>query len=428
MEMKKEVKRRLEWSVSVSEKAKLTVNPIRNVVETLKLQPNPDKQFIPLSIGDPTIFGNLNPCEETINGLIESVKSAKNNGYFAAAGCEEARNAVAEYCSVIGAQVEAKDVILTSGCSHALDLCMTVLTNPGANILVPRPGFSLYETLSALIDVEIRHYELLPERNWEIDLNDLEDKIDCKTAAIVYNNPSNPCGSVFSKKHILDFLVIAEKYFVPIIADEIYEDLVFPGNHFHPIASLTTEIPVLSCGGTTKKFLIPGWRMGWILIHDRHSRFGYEIRHGLNALAQRLVGPNSVTQGALPYILKNTPKSFFDSTIEFLHINATLAYDVLSQVPGLRPIMPSGAMYIMVSVDMIYFPEFASDLELVERLVSEESVFCLPGKCFQYPGYVRIVLSVPTDLLKEALNRIDYFCRNHFVRSNGIDGYDNGFN
>lgn len=144
-------------------------------------------------------------------------------------------------------------MILTSGCSHALDLCMTVLAHSGANLVVPRPGFPLYETLSTLVDIEIRYYDLLPENNWQIDLQDLNRKIDANTAAIIYNNPSNPCGSVFSRSHILEVLEIAEKHFVPIIADEIYEDLVFGDNHFHPIASLTSEVPVLSCGGTTKK-------------------------------------------------------------------------------------------------------------------------------------------------------------------------------
>ena len=146
-----------------------------------------------------------------------------------------------------------KDIILTSGCSHALDLCLTVLAHPGCNMVVPRPGFPLYETLSPLLDIEIRYYDLLPQNNWGIDLQDLDNKIDANTAAIVYNNPSNPCGSVFSRSHILEVLKIAEKHFVPIIADEIYEDLVFEDNIFYPIASLTTEVPVLSCGGTTKK-------------------------------------------------------------------------------------------------------------------------------------------------------------------------------
>jgi tyrosine aminotransferase len=81
--------------------------------------------------------------------------------------------------------------------------------------------------------------------------------------------------------------------------------------------------------------------------------------------------------------------------------------------------MPSGAMYIMVRIDMKYFPEFDSDLKFVENMVSEQSVFCLPGKCFEYPGYVRVVLSVPTELLEEALIRIELFCKQHYVRING---------
>ena len=129
-----------------------------------------------------------------------------------------------------------------------------MLATPGCNVLAPRPGFPLYKTLSALLGIEIRYYNLLPERNWQIDLADLDDQIDCNTSAIIYNNPSNPCGSVFPKQHILDFLAVAEKHHVPIIGDEIYEDLVFPGNQFHAIASLTDEVPVLHCSGTTKKY------------------------------------------------------------------------------------------------------------------------------------------------------------------------------
>lgn len=120
---------------------------------------------------------------------------------------------------------------------------------------MPRPGFPLYQTLAGTIGVEIRHYNLLPEKNWEIDLEHLESQIDSKTAAIIYNNPSNPCGSVFSKEHILNFLQVAERNYVPIIADEVYENLVFPGYNFYPIASLTSQVPVLSVGGTTKMFV-----------------------------------------------------------------------------------------------------------------------------------------------------------------------------
>ena len=72
--------------------------------------------------------------------------------------------------------------------------------------------------------------------------------------------------------------------------------------------------------------------------------------------------------------------------------------------------MPRGAMYMMVKMDMERFPQFTSDLDFIEKLVSEESVYCLPGKCFNYPGYMRLVLTLPPDLLEEALDRINEFC------------------
>ena len=105
----------------------------------------------------------------------------------------------------------------------------------------------------------------------------MEQLIDKDTVAIVVGDPSNPCGSVFSKQHLLDILAVAEKNSLPIIADEIYADLVFKGQHSYPIASLSKNVPVLTCGGLGKKYLVPGWRVGWILIHDRNNRFKKEV-------------------------------------------------------------------------------------------------------------------------------------------------------
>merc|ERR1712107_451232 len=84
-------------------------------------------------------------------------------------------------------------------------------------------------------------------------------------------------------------------------------------------------------------------------------------------------------------------------------------------IPGLMPVMPQGAMYMMVKIDRTRFPGFKSDLQFVERLVAEQSVFCLPGKCFNYPNYVRIVLTVPAPLLQEACERMMEFCNSHLV-------------
>lgn len=211
---------------------------------------------------------------------------------------------------------------MTSGGSHALDMCVALLGGPGKNILMPRPGFPLYKTLCAAYGVEIRQYDLQPDRNWQADLCHMQSLVDGNTVAIIYNNPSNPCGSVYSARHIMEILDIAQRNCIPIIADEIYENMVFPGEKFVPIAALTTEVPVLSCRGTTKRFvspltlyiastslllclhttsisplyhrhitsppalinhpyrhrfLIPGMRLGWITVHDRHDRLGQPV-------------------------------------------------------------------------------------------------------------------------------------------------------
>ncbi|KAH9423029.1 hypothetical protein DERP_007621 [Dermatophagoides pteronyssinus] len=410
-----------EWSIRASPKALATINPIRKIVETMNLTPNREKPFIPLSIGDPTLFGNFKPCDEILDAMLTTVNSSKFNGYQPASGNEEARKAVAEYCSSYGMNVEAKDIVLSSGCSHALDMAMAILATPGCNMLVPRPGFPLYKTLSATIGVQIKYYNLLPERNWQIDIDDLESKIDENTAAIIYNNPSNPCGSVFPENHIRQLLNVAERHHIPIIADEIYENIVFPGHEFHAIASLTDEVPVFHCSGTTKKFLIPGWRLGWIAINDKKDRFGIDIRTGLNSLSQRIIGPNSLIQGAIGRILTKTPKSFFDEIITNVHRNADHAFNRLRTMKGLKPIQPAGAFYIMVHIEMKNFPAFHHDLHLVETLVSEESVFCLPGACFEYPGYVRLVLAIDYEMLDEAMDRIESFTNRYFVNDQITD-------
>lgn len=92
-----------------------------------------------------------------------------------------------------------------------------------------------------------------------------------------------------------------------------------------------------------------------------------------------------------------------------------MAYSKLKLVQGLTPVQPSGAFYIMVRIDVARFPHFRNDLHFVESLVAEESVFCLPGNCFEYPGYVRLVLAISNEMLEEALNRIEAFCTRYYV-------------
>jgi tyrosine aminotransferase len=398
------------WNVTASAMSENTFNPIRNILETMTLCPNPDMSVIDLSIGDPTKFKDLRPHEETIGALVSSATSGAYNGYAPSSGHVKSRKAVAKHVSCEGAELSENDVILCSGCSCALDLSISAMANPGENILVPRPGFPLYATLANGLGIKTREYDLLPEREWEADLEHMESLIDEDTRAIVVNNPSNPCGSVFSRAHLLAILDVAERNCVPIIADEIYDHFVFPGREYISIASLTTEVPVLSCGGLTKRFLIPGWRLGWITIHDRNQVLGQKMRVGLQNLSQRIIGANTIVQGALADILSRTPKDFFRETIDVVRRNAELAFARLSTVPGLKPVMPAGAMYMMVGVETKRFRGFETDLKVVEALYSEKSLFFLPGKCFGVADYFRMVLTASREDMGEACDRLESFC------------------
>lgn len=97
-------------------------------------------------------------------------------------------------------------MIIASGASGALEIAMGGLADVGSNVILPQPGFSLYESLANSFGWEVRYYNLLPEKGWEIDLEQLDKLVDDKTAFVLINNPSNPCGSVFSKQHLLDLL------------------------------------------------------------------------------------------------------------------------------------------------------------------------------------------------------------------------------
>merc|ERR1711988_408116 len=404
------------WTeVRASLMSKNTFNPIRNILETMTLTPNPDKKMISLSIGDPTVFGNLKPSKNVIDAIASSVNSGKCNGYAPSTGYLEARKAVAEH---IGDGIGPDDVVLCSGCSCSLDLCISAVANPGQNILVPRPGFPLYTTLANGLGIKTKEYNLIPENDWQVDLDHMESVIDENTVAILVNNPSNPCGSVFDEAHLTEILKIAEEYCLPIIADEIYEHFVFNGSEkpYTPIAKLSKNVPVLSCGGLTKRYLVPSWRLGWITIHERNGIFQESgIRKGLHSLSQRIIGANTIVQGALPSILKETPASFFNETLDQIEANAKLAFEKLSQVPGLRPVMPSGAMYMMVGIDRAGFSkDFDNDLEIVEAMVTEQSVFCLPGKCFNIPNFFRIVLTVPKEMLIDACDRMMEFGKKYY--------------
>lgn len=316
------------------------------------------------------------------------------------------------------------DIVIASGCSGALDLAITVLLNPGDNLLIPKPAFSLYQTLCESKGMAVKQYRLLPEKCWEADLEHLEAQIDERTRAILVNNPSNPCGSVYSADHLKAIIDIAEKHRLPIIADEIYGNLVFPSlspSPFIPMASLSDNVPIIAAGGIAKEFLVPGWRVGWLAVHDRHGALE-EVRKGLYALSQLILGACSLIVSALPAILAPAEGSeeasslakFHKDVVTQLEDHAVFTFERLRKIPGVTVVVPQGAMYVMMGIDPTLLDDAcADDYAFAKALLDEENVLMLPGTAFQIPNYLRIVFSAPKDKLAEAFDRLEAFCRRH---------------
>lgn len=239
----------------------------------------------------------------------------------------------------------------------------------------------------------------------------MESLIDEKTKGILVNNPSNPCGSVYSKEHLEEIAKLAEKYCLPIIADEVYANMTFFGKEFIPMASVTDQVPVLSCGGLAKQYLVPGWRIGWILIFDKNDVLK-DVRDGITRLTTLILGANTLIQGAIEEIFKKEPKDYIQKVNSQLESHAKYAYEKISKIKGLTIVQPYGAMYSMIGIEKDLFKDgIDDDISFSKALLKEQSVLVLPGSCFNYPNFFRIVLVAPEEKLQLAFDRIQDFCQ-----------------
>ncbi|KAL7544221.1 hypothetical protein ACHAWF_007600 [Thalassiosira exigua] len=268
------------WDVPASSKSRRTHNPIRAVVDPVASgsikcgkERGDGKDQISLALGDPTAYGTFPPCPALIPAVAEALSSpGMAAGYVDARGAPGARRAIAKFHSTsegasddVEANVDADDVIVANGASGALELALTALLDEGSVLLVPRPGFPLYQVIAESHGARVRHYDLLPDRGWEVDLDHVRRIVEEeeRSAAgkvvrgIVVNNPSNPTGAVYSREHLREIVALAGRHKVPIVADEIYGDMTFDDAAFRPMAEVAAqlgrEVPVIAASGLGKQ-------------------------------------------------------------------------------------------------------------------------------------------------------------------------------
>ncbi|KAL6629657.1 hypothetical protein ACP70R_029422 [Stipagrostis hirtigluma subsp. patula] len=356
------------------------------------------------------------PARRTEDAIVDALRSGEHNGYSPTVGVLPARRAIAEYLSRdLPYQLSPDDIYLTSGCCQAIEVMISVLAKPGSNILLPRPGFPLYEARAMFSNLEARHFDLIPDRGWEADLESVEALADENTVAMVIINPSNPCGSVYSYDHLSKIAETARKLGIVIIADEVYDHLAFGNTPFIPMGVFGEMVPVITMGSISKRWLVPGWRLGWIATCDPNGVLKEaKVDRSLEDYINITNDPATFIQGAIPQIIANTKEDYFNKILDLLRNLADLCYGKIKETRGIKcPRKPEGSMFVMAKLDLSCFDGIHDDLDFCCRLAKEESVIVLPGSALGMKDWIRITFAVDQTTLESALERIKSFCEKH---------------
>ncbi|XP_040376492.1 nicotianamine aminotransferase 1-like [Oryza brachyantha] len=370
----------------------------------------------PLAHGDPAAFACFSAAPPATDAVAAAAASGAHNTYAPAAGLAEACSAVAAHLSrELPYEVSPADVVLTAGCNHAIEIMMSVLASPGANVLLPRPGYPLYASRAALSGLEFRHFDLLPDREWEVDLAGVEALADENTVAIVIVNPNNPCGCVYSRDHLAKIAATARKLGIMVISDEVYDHFAFGSKPFVPMGVFGEVAPVVTLGGISKRWMVPGWRLGWIAATDPNGILRKKkIMESIIDYRAISVDPVTFVQGALPEILAKTEEAFFSEALGVVRQAAEICYEKLRGIECIAcPHKPEGSMFVMAKLDLSRLDGIEDDVHFCSMLAREESVVICPGSGLGMKNWLRITFAVDPQLLEDGLERTKSFCQRH---------------
>jgi len=396
---------------------------IRDIVVRAKELEAKGKEILYLNIGDPPVYDFETPANLR-NIVAEQIKqSDKNNDinvsqYCDSMGIKSAREAIVRDAINVKKipNVDANDVVVTSGASEAITICISALINPGENIMTPSPGYPLYSGQIPVYHGELNPYNLNEENGWQIDMEELELVVNDKTKAIVVINPNNPTGANYSKESILNILNFAKKHNLVVFADEIYDKLLMDGNKHIAIASLSKEVPVITFGGLSKNYIMPGWRVGWAIFHDPTGIMA-DYREAINKLLRaRLCSPHPQQHMIAPALDETT--EHFAEVMDKITKRRDLTVKMMNEIPGISCVKPGGAFYAFPQIQL---PEGVTDKEYVLELLEETGVLVVFGSGFgQKDGthHFRIVFLPEEEILIKAYNAIKDFTAKFYTKHN----------
>lgn len=397
--------------IPVAKRAASIEYAIRDVVVPATALEAQGHEIIKLNIGDPIAYPGLPTPKHMVDAYVNALQTG-NNGYSPSYGLPDLRAAIAQDERRKGWPAKQDDIYVCHGVTEALQVIFAATLEEGDIVLAPGPHYPPYLAYPQMFGAATLEYKLKPDDDWKLDFDDIESKMSDDVKLLVLINPNNPCGAVAGKDEIFRILSIARKW--PnciVIADEIYDGLDFTGEH-RSVASLSPDVPVFVLNGVSKVYYAPGWRIGYLGIHDPKGRL-VSIRDGIERLLRsRLCASTPAQMGYLAGL--DGDRSWMKSYSDKIKRQRDLCVQRINSIEGLEVQSSGGAFYMFIKLTDEQWQQ--NDKDFVLKLLHEEHVLVVHGSGFSPDlggGHFRLVYLPDVDILNEAFNRIERFLLRH---------------
>jgi alanine-synthesizing transaminase len=393
-----------------SSKLKNVLYEIRGkaVAEAARLEAQ-GQRILWLNTGNPAEFDFEAPYQ-IVADMIASIPHA--HGYSDSRGILPARRAVVtRYETIDGFPFfDVDDVYLGNGVSELITIVLQALLDEGDEVLIPSPDYPLWTAMTSLAGGTPVHYRCDETNGWQPDLDLLESLIGPRTKALVVINPNNPTGAVYSEEIVRGLAQLAERHGLLLLADEIYDRILYDGAVHTPLAAMAPDQLVITFNGLSKTYRVAGYRSGWMVITGPRAHASGFLE-GVHLLASTRLCANVPAQHAIQAALAGVQS--IDALIVpggRFYEQSRVASETLNTIPGVSVVPASGALYLFPRLDPEVH-EIHSDDQLVYDLLVREKILLVPGTGFNWPNpdHLRVVTLPEARVMAEAVERLGNF-------------------
>lgn len=366
-------------------------------------------RILKLNIGNPAPFGFEAP-DVIMRDIIQALPYAQ--GYSDSKGILPARRAVVTRYELVEGfpYLDVDDVYLGNGVSELITMTTQALLDNGDQVLIPAPDYPLWTAATSLAGGTAVHYLCDETNGWMPDIEDLESKITERTKALVIINPNNPTGAVYTREILTKMVELARKHQLLLLADEIYDKILYDDAEHISVASLATDLLCFTFNGLSKAYRVAGYRSAWLAITGPKDHAA-SLLEGVNLLANMRLCPNVPAQHAIQVALGGH-QSIDDLVLPGGRLleQRDVAWTKLNEIPGVSCVKPKGALYAFPRLDPEVH-EIHDDDQLVLDLLLNEKILLTQGTGFNWPepDHLRIVTLPWARDLAVAIERLGNF-------------------